>query len=209
VTRDERADIRYPHAMAPLKNQRHELFCQTLVKGAKNGMSQASAYQRSGYKADDAAARANAARLIATDSIRARLAELTAPTVKKTRTTIDTLAQQFDAVFDAAMSNTQLGAAGAAAAAKAKLLGFMRDRLEVGGVGSFDACTTIEEAAAALLADQSPAEALQTLDELREAVELCALTRAAVVGAPLPPVDELSRSIAVHRPGRKNGRGTY
>jgi hypothetical protein len=189
--------------MAPLKNQRWELFVRNLIEGAKHGWPASQAYIRSGYKADDATARANASRLLAKDSIRMRLAELTAPATKKTRATVDTLAQQFDAVFDGAMSNAQFGAAGAAAAAKSKLLGFMRDRLEVGGVGAFDNCQTMPELVEALLANESPAEALAICDELRQAIEVHAATHAAIVLPAPPKVDELAASLAV---SRRNGR---
>jgi hypothetical protein len=197
--------------MPALKNQRHELFCRNLVEGAQRGWSASEAYVRSGYKADDAAARANASRLLTKDSVKSRLAELTAPAVKKTRTTIGMLAQQFDAVFDGAMGSAQFGAAGSAAAAKSKLLGFMRDRLEVGSVGAFDACETMPQLVEALLADQSPSEALQTCDELREAIELHAATHA--VGVIAQPdrvrINETALSLAAIRPQRKNGRGSY
>jgi hypothetical protein len=187
-----------------LKNQRWELFCRNLVEGAKLGWPASQAYIRSGYKADDATARANASRLLAKDSIKMRLSELTAPTVKRTRTTIDSLAKQFDDVFDAAISASQLGAAGAAASAKAKLFGFMRDKLEIGGVGSFDACLTLPELVEALLSDQSPAEALETCDALREAIEQHAATHAAIIVPTAPKVDEFAESMRV---SRKNGRG--
>jgi hypothetical protein len=196
--------------MAPLKNQRHELFCRNLVEGAQRGWSASEAYIRSGYKADAAAARANASRLLTKDSVKTRLAELAAPTVKKTRATIDTLAEQFDAVFDGAMGSAQFGAAGSAAAAKSKLLGFMRDRLEVGSVGSFDACETMPQLVEALLADQSATEALETLDAMREAIELHAATHAQIIVPAADPdrhrVNETEASLALFRPTRPGRR---
>lgn len=58
--------------MPELKNARHERFAQLVV----SGKAQATAYLEAGFKGSESAARANAARLIATDSVRARVSEL-------------------------------------------------------------------------------------------------------------------------------------
>ena len=54
--------------MKPLKNARHERFAQHLARGS----SQAEAYVQGGYK-DTPSARANAVRLIAKESVSARV----------------------------------------------------------------------------------------------------------------------------------------
>ena len=54
--------------MKPLKNARHESFAQHLARG----VSQAEAYVQGGYK-DTPSARANAVRLIAKESVSARV----------------------------------------------------------------------------------------------------------------------------------------
>jgi hypothetical protein len=190
--------------MPALQNVRYERFCQNIATSPKTGWPQGRCYVEAGYKTADRSADACAARLLTRANIQARIAELLAPTVKKTRATIDTLAEQFDAVFEGAMSNAQFGAAGAAAAAKSKLLGFMRDKLEVGGVGSFDQCQTIEEAVAVFLSDQTPTEALELLDVLRGQVEAYAASHATLVPASEParsvPGGEAERSLAYLRP---------
>lgn len=194
--------------MAPLRNIKHETFCRKLIEASQTGKSQGSAYREAGYDCENGASEAAASRLLKTAKVQQRIAELCAPATRKTRTTVDTLAQQFDDVFNAAMSNVQLGAAGAAAAAKAKLLGFMRDRLEVGAVGSFDACQTMPELIEALLAGTSVPEALQTLATLREAIELHAATHAAiVVPRHMMPSDEAAVALRMFRPTPRNGRG--
>jgi hypothetical protein len=192
--------------MGTLKNVKHETFARMIIQAAKDGRSQGWAYEASGYKARGHSAEVLGCNLLKKIKVQQRIAELTAPAVKKTRTTIDSLAKQFDGVFDAAIGASQLGAAGAAASAKAKLFGFMRDRLEIGGVGSFDACETMTELVQTLLADQSPSEALATCDELRSAIELHAAMHAAVVSAPAPKVDERELSLAALRPKHRNGR---
>jgi hypothetical protein len=197
--------------MPALKNVRNDQFCQHIATSPKTGMSQGQCYEAAGYKTNGNSAEACASRLLSDAKVQARIAELGAPTVRKTRATIDSLASQFDAVFDGAMGSAQFGAAGAAAAAKSKLLGFMRDRLEVGGVGAFDQCETVPQLVEALLADQTPTEALETLDALREQIELHALTHAVtVIAAPdRTRINESALSLAVFRKPRKNGRGTY
>jgi hypothetical protein len=172
-------------------------------------MSQGQCYEQAGFKTNGRSADACAARLLTQANIQSRIAELCAPTVRKTRTTIDSLAQQFDAVFDAAMGSAQFGAAGSAAAAKSKLLGFMRDQIEVGAPGDFGPCETIAQVVDALLIDQSPHDALLTIDAMREEIERVALVRAAVVVTEPARqlVDEGAASLALFRPHRKNGRG--
>jgi hypothetical protein len=59
-------------------------------------------------------------------------------------------------VVDGAMGSAQFGAAGSAAAAKAKLLGFMRERLELGPPGSFDAYKSLQEVAIKTLEQLDP-----------------------------------------------------
>ena len=59
----------------PLTNQRHELFCQHLVAGK---LTQADAYREAGFKGSGRSMRANAGRLIADDSVSARVAALRA-----------------------------------------------------------------------------------------------------------------------------------
>lgn len=59
----------------PLANARHEKFAQLVV----SGMAQGPAYLEAGFRGSEAAARANAARLITTDSVASRIAALRAP----------------------------------------------------------------------------------------------------------------------------------
>jgi hypothetical protein len=193
--------------MPALKNVRYEKFCQNIATSPKTGWPQGRCYVEAGFKTADRSADACAARLLTRANIQARIAELVEPTVRKTRATVDSLASQFDAVFDGAMSAAQFSAAGAAAAAKSKLLGFMRERLEVGGVGQFDQCQSPEEVIEALLTHhESPAAALAQLDELRAMIEAYASSHAVVIspepGRPRP--DEAALSLAYLRPkGRR------
>jgi hypothetical protein len=192
--------------MPALKNVRYEKFCQNIATSPKTGWPQGRCYVEAGFKTADRSADACAARLLTRANVQMRIAELVEPTVRKTRATVDTLAAQLDAVFDGATGDRQWGAAGSAAALKAKLLGFMRERLEVGAPGSFDACETTEQVVAALLADQTPNEALASLDVLRGEIERHAADHAQVVAAepawPRAP-SESAQALALLRPGRR------
>ena len=123
--------------MPALQNVRHERFAQNIATSTKTTWSNGRCYSEAGFKTDNRSADACAARLLTNANVSARIEELLAPIVQKTRTTVDTLAAQLDAVFDGASGDRQWGAAGSAAALKAKLLGFMREKIEVGGPGAF------------------------------------------------------------------------
>ena len=167
--------------MAPLRNIKRERFCQALLNGAVHSISQTAAYKAAGYRAKGHAAEVAASRLLNMDEVQGRIGELTAPAVRKTRASVDSLAEQLDAVYANATADSQHGAAGNAVAVKAKLLGFMREKLEIGGVGEFDACGSPEEAAQKILEEQGIDEALASLDALRDAIEAAAGHRAIVV----------------------------
>jgi len=197
--------------MPALRNPRHELFCQLIPQGVKNGWSQADIYRRCGYKAAGHSAEVLASNLLKNIEVQRRIAEITAPAVRKARVTTETLIDQFDAVFDGAMSDKQFGAASSAASVKAKLTGFLRERMEVGAPGSFDACETTEDVMRVLLADQSAAEALASLDVLRKEIERHAASHATLIPAaeparPREPGSEPERSLALLRPKRSSRR---
>jgi len=174
-------EIGYDAHMPALRNPKHELFCQLIPQGTKNGWSQAEIYRRCGYKAAGHSAEVLASNLLKNIEVQRRIAEITAPAVRKARVTTETLIGQFDQVFDAAMSDKQFGAASSAATVKAKLTGFLRDRLEVGSPGAFDGLETTEQVVAALLSDQTASEALATLDTLRSEIEAYAADHADIV----------------------------
>ena len=109
--------------MPALQNVRHERFAQNIATSTKTKWSNGRCYSEAGFKTDNRSADACAARLLTNANVSTRIEELLAPTVHKTRTTVDTLAAQLDAVFDGASDDRQWGAAGSAAALKAKLLG--------------------------------------------------------------------------------------
>ena len=165
--------------MPILKNPRHEQFAQLVGKGAGYGWTQGEIYQRAGFRSGGHAAEVGASRLLKNADIRRRLEELAAPAVKRTKITLETLIDQFDQVFDGAMEDRQFGAAGSAATTKARLVGYLRDRLEIGGPGEFSGCKTPEEVVDLMIENAGGAQhALQQLDEIRSMVEARAADRA-------------------------------
>jgi hypothetical protein len=196
--------------MPALKNPRHELFCQLIPQGAKNGWSQAEIYRRCGYKATGHSAEVLASNLLKNIEVQQRIAEITAPAVRKARVTTETLIGQFDQVFDAAMSDKQFGAASSAATVKAKLTGFLRDKLEIGGPGAFDACASADDVMRMLLADQSVSEVLGSLATLSAQVQAYASDHAQlIVAEPARPQavgSEAERSLAYLRPRSRRRR---
>jgi hypothetical protein len=192
--------------MPALHNQKHENFCLLTVRGAAQGLSQAQIYQKAGYICGERVAAANASRLLKSANIRARIAELTAPAERKTRTTVDTLAEQFDRVFAGAVEAEQFGAAGNAAGLKAKLFGFMREKIELGGAGAFDQVYDIAGVVRVMLQDQTPAEALELLEILRAEIERYAADHAGVV-APAESAryrpDEAALALSYLRPKQR------
>lgn len=166
--------------MPVLKNVRRELFAQAIAKSPGTGQSATQCYLSAGYRSEGHGAEVAASRLLSQVEVQQRIAEITAPAVRKTRVTVDSLACQFDAVFDAALAEKQLGAAGNAAGLKAKLLGFMRERLEVGGVGDFQDCKTPEDVADALIDEYSgdARAALALCERIRNLVEARVLSQA-------------------------------
>jgi hypothetical protein len=182
---DRRAHAVDQEPLPALQNVRYERFCQLIATSPKTGWPQGRCYTEACFKTADRSADACAARLLTRANIQKRIAELVAPTVRKTRATVDTLAEQFDKVFEGAMGNAQFGAAGAATAAKAKLLGFMREQIEVGAPHEFARRETPEQVwdllARRMIEDSGPVEALEQIDAIRDAV----IRRAAELAEPI------------------------
>jgi hypothetical protein len=187
-----------------LKNQRRETFCRMIIEAAKRGLPQTWAYEKAGYRADGHSAEVNASRLLNYAEIKARIAELGAPAVRKTRVSIESLLNELETTINDARGDGQHSVVVNALTLSAKLVGLLRDRVEIGGVGEFAACETTEQVVATLLSDQSPAEALAGLDVLRGEIERHAANHATIVPAaepawPREPGTEADRSLALFR----------
>lgn len=177
--------------MAPLRNQRHEFFANLIVQSPKSGMSNTACYLACGYNAEGNAAEVAASRLLSSDKIRERIAELTAPVVKKSRITTESLLSELDATVQAAREAKQFGAVNGSLALIGKITGLLRDRLEVGSPGSFDECTTAGDVVDRLIEDAGSAQAaLAQLDDMRRLVEERAAGAALDVTSKLDKISE-------------------
>ena len=190
--------------MPALRNQRRETFCRMIIEAAKRGLPQTWAYEKAGYRADGHSAEVNASRLLNYAEIKARIAELGAPAVRRTRVSIESLLNELEMTINDARGDGQHSVVVNALTLSAKLVGLLRDRVEIGHVGEFDACTSSDEVIEKLLSrHESPAAALAELDELRSMIEDYAATHAAVVRSdpvrPQEPGSEAERSLALFR----------
>lgn len=108
----------------PLKNPRHERFCQYLYEGHVAS----EAYKLAGYKAEDAAARANASRLITKANIKERLKALQERGQKSADITVQSLTERYMKNIEAAESNGQNGTAIKGLDSLAKLHGLITEK---------------------------------------------------------------------------------
>jgi hypothetical protein len=135
--------LMYHSLMGPLKNARRERFCLALAEG----MSQAAAYVRAGYK-ETASSNANAARLIAIDSVAARLAELKAEAAANSKITAESLIKELEHARQRADSLDQIAASVAAIKTKAMIAGISEQRIRVTHERPEPPETTVEDIAA-------------------------------------------------------------
>jgi Terminase small subunit len=191
--------------MPALKNQRHELFCRNLIEGAQRGWSATDAYIKAGYKGEEGVARACASRLLTNANVKRRLEELNAPAVRKTQITAETLLNKLEANITGAEAKGQHGAVNGSIGLMAQLRGLLINRTEIGAPGSFDGCESVEQVIAALLSDQTPAQALEQLDGLRSEIERYAADHATLVphaepAKPRAPGTAADRALQYLRP---------
>ncbi len=120
--------------MAPLRNTRHERFCQALLEGK----SADAAYVEAGFQEN----RGNASRLKAKESIRGRLAELQAEAAQRSEITIETICRELDQACAVARVKGQASAMVSASSLRAKLGGLLIERVEVGSPNEFAGCNS-------------------------------------------------------------------
>jgi hypothetical protein len=197
--------------MPALRNARHEAFAQQLVHGQKFGWTRGSCYSRSGYKAEGESAESAAWRLLKNveNGIAARVAEIVGKGAKRAEVTVQSLLEELEAAREGATSAEQFAAVTGAVIAKAKLKGLMVDRLAVGSPSDFAACETVEQVLDKMLGEQTPAEALMQLDELRGLIEQRAANQATIIEQPMTtpqPNNETEMALKTFRPVRKQAR---
>ena len=120
----------------PLRNTRHERFCQLVLQGE----SAIDAHVKAGYARDDG----NATRLAKNPKVMERVRELQTEVAKETKVTVESICKELDEANAVAKERGQASAMVSASALRAKLAGLMVDKVEVGAPGAFDKCETIE-----------------------------------------------------------------
>jgi len=113
--------------MATLKNARHEIFAQEIVKG----VSGREAYKIAGFSvSNDNAADASASRLLRDVKVQARIAELQQKAQARALVTLEEHIEQLKVLRDQAKTNNQLSAAIAAEVKRGELMGYYIERRE-------------------------------------------------------------------------------
>jgi terminase small subunit-like protein len=189
--------------MPQLENLKWEQFCRKMLRASQQGLSQGWAYGEV-YKVTGRVADTAASRLLKNEQIRKRIAELAAPAERRAKLSAADAIAKLDRVYTGALSAEQYSAAGRAAEVQSKISGLMIDKLEVGRVGDFSACNSVEEVTAKMLQDLAdPREALATLDEMRAALADAIANEATMVEDARPPdklVDEVQAGIELIKP---------
>src|ERR1700761_167286 len=137
--------------MPVLRSPRREMFAQAVAKSPKTRASLAQCYEASGYKTTGHGSEAAASRLLSTVEIRTRIDEILRPVTARTRVSIESLLNELETTITDARADGQHGVVIGALTLSAKLVGLLRDKIEVGRVGDFDACESNDEIAAKML----------------------------------------------------------
>jgi hypothetical protein len=126
--------------MPVLSNSKHELFCQHLALGK----TASEAYELAGYKPS----RSNASVLKANQNISDRLSEILQQSERKVvqqiEYTRESLLAELEAARQTARDRGNASAMVSATIGKARVLGLIIDRREVGDAGAFDHLTDEE-----------------------------------------------------------------
>jgi phage terminase small subunit len=91
----------------PALRPRAELFVQTFLKGAKQGVTARQAYIAAGYRSRGDAADACASRLLSSAKVKARIDELARPAVRKMQFSLENLSVELEKTIADARSKGQ------------------------------------------------------------------------------------------------------
>jgi phage terminase small subunit len=115
--------------VAVLANHKHELFAQALAKGEPAS----TAYKNAGYSATGNSAESAAARLFRKVQVVARVAELQERAAIKAELTVLDIVRMLDEDRALARKEKQTGSAVSATLGMAKVLGFLKEKVEHSG----------------------------------------------------------------------------
>jgi len=121
--------------MARLSNMRHELFLQEYLKADFNA---AEAYRRVYPQHRPNIAKVSACRLLTQANLQRRLREVQADIIQRADITVDRILTEYEDARQLAIAQEKPEAMLNASEKKAKLVGLLVDRREVGSAGDFD-----------------------------------------------------------------------
>lgn len=153
--------------MPTLKSPRRETFAQNIAKQPRTGRTITQCYLDAGFRGQGHGAEVNASKLLSQTEVADRVAEILMSAAKKTRLTVESMIEEAEEARQLALRVEQPGAAVQASALRAKVAGLMVDKVEVGGPGAFDSCTTTEEIAQKLLDQLGLDAALAVMDDIK------------------------------------------
>jgi hypothetical protein len=115
----------------PQLKPRTELFVQTYVRGARDGVTARQAHISAGFKGRDGVADACASRLLSSEKVQARIAELTKPMTRKTQISVDSLTAEVQETIASAKAKGQNAVVLKGVELAAKLHGMLRERVDI------------------------------------------------------------------------------
>lgn len=149
--------------MPRLKNLKRERFCEEIIK---NKVNATDAYRRA-YGKDGHVAEAAGSRLLNQVEVQQRLAELSAPTERKSRVTAQTLLAELERTIADAREDRAHAAVTGSLALMAKITGNLREQIEIGGPGSFAGCETVDAVITKMIEDEgSVGAALEMIERV-------------------------------------------
>jgi Terminase small subunit len=128
--------------MPVLKNIRHEKFIREYLKTDFNG---AEAYRRVYPRHRPDIACVSASQLLRVPKVKARLREVQEAIIKRSDITVDKILTEYEDARQLAIAQQKPEAMLNASEKKAKLVGLLVDRREVGNVGDFEQMTDISQ----------------------------------------------------------------
>jgi hypothetical protein len=161
------------------------MFCQNLVRNAKHGMNLTRAYIASGYEGRGHVAESGGSRLMSYVEIQMRVDELARPAVRKAQITIESLLGELETTIADAREAKQHSVVVRSLELAAKLVGLLKDRVEVGRPGEFDDCSSPQEVIDRLLEQHGtdPRAMVSGLRAMMDSIE----TRVAKMAAEAAP----------------------
>src|SRR6266849_8478785 len=128
--------------MPTLKNMRHERFIREYLKTDFNG---AEAYRRVYPRHRPDIACVSACQLLRRPKVRERLQEVQAAIIKRSDITVDRILTEYEEARKLAVQQEKPEAMLNASEKKAKLVGLLVDRREIGNAGDFEQMTDISQ----------------------------------------------------------------